>query len=502
MFYLLGGEVVNATVARRARLPRRRRSPARSRRCRASRSTARSASTRRTRSSSRACSRRSRRRRAVARALTPQRSGGALSVSDVARRSTASSRSSRTTRVNYLVFKNGTVARAFLASAHHGTRRRSRREAVRARGPRRRAARVAVGRCRRRCRFRRRRRSCRRIATSRGTLVQRLSTTGATARRRSPSMRGRISLPRIRCSRRSRSPASRRRSRSPTRAELTAGVAAWIREVIWAAVDHDADAAGGAAARAHVGSPAHVPVGRALRPDAVESDVTRRGERRARCTSSAPPSATWGIFLFARSRSCKSVDAILAEDTRHTRHLLDRYEIADADRSPYHEHNEAKTTPRARRAARARRVARARVRRGNAAPLRSGLAARRGGGRAPAFAVVPVPGASALLAALVASGTRRSTGSPFSDSLHGRGLSAARTLDEIASLTHTAVLYESPNRLVGRRSASSSSAESGTGRRSVAREMTKQFEEVRRGTVSELRAYYEGARRRVASSCS
>ena len=45
---------------------------------------------------------------------------------------------------------------------------------------------------------------------------------------------------RIRRSKDSRSPAAGRRSRSPTREALTAGVAAWIRELIWAAGDHDA----------------------------------------------------------------------------------------------------------------------------------------------------------------------------------------------------------------------------------------------------------------------
>ena len=64
------------------------------------------------------------------------------------------------------------------------------------------------------------------------------------------------------------------------------------------------------------------------------------------------------------------------------------------------------------------------------------------------------------------------------------------TLDEIAELRHTVVLYESPNRLA---STLGDLEQRGGGSRVavVAREMTKQFEEVRRGTVSELRTYYE-----------
>ena len=41
----------------------------------------------------------------------------------------------------------------------------------------------------------------------------------------------------------------------------------------------------------------------------------------------------------------RSVDAILAEDTRHARTLLDRYEVR-VPTIAYHEHNEAKSVPR------------------------------------------------------------------------------------------------------------------------------------------------------------
>ena len=52
------------------------------------------------------------------------------------------------------------------------------------------------------------------------------------------------------------------------------------------------------------------------------------------------------------------------------------------------------------------------------------------------------------------------------------------------------VLYESPNRLADTL-AELEQRGNGDRQAAVAREMTKQFEEVRRGTVSELRAYYE-----------
>jgi 16S rRNA (cytidine1402-2'-O)-methyltransferase len=104
--------------------------------------------------------------------------------------------------------------------------------------------------------------------------------------------------------------------------------------------------------------------------------------------------------------------------------------------------------------------------------------------------VVPIPGASAMLAALVASGlpAERFT---FFGFLTRTGGDRREALDEISALRHTAVVYESANRLVA---TLCDLEQRGIGERPavVAREMTKQFEEVRRGTVSELRAYYEG----------
>ena len=57
------------------------------------------------------------------------------------------------------------------------------------------------------------------------------------------------------------------------------------------------------------------------------------------------PIGNMGDFSFRAVDTLRSVSAILAEDTRHTRHLLERYEI-DVPLVAYHEHNEAKTTPR------------------------------------------------------------------------------------------------------------------------------------------------------------
>jgi 16S rRNA (cytidine1402-2'-O)-methyltransferase len=102
--------------------------------------------------------------------------------------------------------------------------------------------------------------------------------------------------------------------------------------------------------------------------------------------------------------------------------------------------------------------------------------------------VVPVPGASAMLAALVAAGldTARFT---FLGFLSRSGKERREALDLLATLPHTAVIYEAPGRVSD---TLLELAERGGGDREcvVAREMTKLHEEVRRGTVAELGAYY------------
>jgi 16S rRNA (cytidine1402-2'-O)-methyltransferase len=198
------------------------------------------------------------------------------------------------------------------------------------------------------------------------------------------------------------------------------------------------------------------------------------------------PIGNMGDFSFRAVEVLKAVDLVLAEDTRHTKHLLDRYEIA-TPMSAYHEHNEAQATPRLVERLGAGETMALVTDAGT--PLLSDPGARLvAAAIAAGLTVVPVPGASALLAALVASGlpSERFTFLGFLDRA-GAGRKAA--LAELAALDHTAVLYEAPSR-VG--ATLSGLVESGMGERpaSVAREMTKQFEEVRRGTVAELAAYY------------
>jgi 16S rRNA (cytidine1402-2'-O)-methyltransferase len=199
------------------------------------------------------------------------------------------------------------------------------------------------------------------------------------------------------------------------------------------------------------------------------------------------PIGNMGDFSFRAVEVLKSVDLVLAEDTRHTRGLLSRYEIT-TPLAAYHEHNEAKTTPGL--------VARLEAGESFAlvsdagTPLVSDPGSRLVAASVTAgVAVVPIPGASAMLAALVASGLDASRFT-FFGFLTRTGAARRATLDEITASRHTVVVYESPNR-VAATLAELEGLGNGERQAAVAREMTKQFEEVRRGTVSQLRAYYE-----------
>jgi 16S rRNA (cytidine1402-2'-O)-methyltransferase len=182
----------------------------------------------------------------------------------------------------------------------------------------------------------------------------------------------------------------------------------------------------------------------------------------------------------------RSVSRILAEDTRHSRVLLDRYEV----RGPvdaYHEHNEAAMTPRVlARLAAGESIA---LVSDAGTPLLSDPGARLvAAAAASGVRVVPVPGASALLAALVASGIAADRFT-FYGFPPRKGKEREALLEELSGLSHTAVLYEAPSRVADTLAALAARGDPAR-RAVVARELTKQFEELRRGTLGDLAAYY------------
>jgi 16S rRNA (cytidine1402-2'-O)-methyltransferase len=183
-----------------------------------------------------------------------------------------------------------------------------------------------------------------------------------------------------------------------------------------------------------------------------------------------------------------AADLVLCEDTRITRRLFDRYGI----KTPllaYHDHNAAAVRPKV--LARLGEGARIALVSDAGTPLVSDPgyklveAALDAGHR-----VFPIPGPSAALAALVAAGLP--TDRFFFDGfLPAKGGQRRTRVAELAAIPATLVLYESGPRLAA--SLADLSAGLGVRHASVCRELTKTFEEVRRGTLADLAAHYAKA---------
>lgn len=184
-----------------------------------------------------------------------------------------------------------------------------------------------------------------------------------------------------------------------------------------------------------------------------------------------------------------SAALVIAEDTRHSRRLLDHYHI-ETPLSSYHEHNEAKETPRLV----------ARLQRGDSialisdagTPLISDPGSRLvDAAVAAGVPVVPIPGPSAVMAALVASGMSLDRFT-FFGFLPRKGKERSETIGDVVASQATSVLFEAANRVSATLEAL---VEAGAGERAavVARELTKQFEEFKRGTIAELSSIYRDA---------
>ncbi|MBM3573566.1 MAG: 16S rRNA (cytidine(1402)-2'-O)-methyltransferase [Alphaproteobacteria bacterium] len=183
-----------------------------------------------------------------------------------------------------------------------------------------------------------------------------------------------------------------------------------------------------------------------------------------------------------------AVDVIACEDTRVTAKLLARHGIA-ARTLAYHEHNAARMRPQL--LARLRRGERIALVSDAGTPLISDpgyelveacIAA--------GIAVTTAPGPSAALAALVLSGlpTDRFLVAGF---LPNRSAQRRTTLAELAAVPATLVLFEAPQRLAD--SLTDMSEILGARPAAIARELTKRFEEVRRGDLSGLANHYRAA---------
>jgi 16S rRNA (cytidine1402-2'-O)-methyltransferase len=181
----------------------------------------------------------------------------------------------------------------------------------------------------------------------------------------------------------------------------------------------------------------------------------------------------------------KEVDLILCEDTRTSQKLLQHYQI-NKPLTPYHQHNEHRVADHL--------VAQLQAGKKMALITDAGTP----GISDPGFLLVRaciqqgvivncLPGATAFVPALINSGfsAQRFCFEGFLPLKKGR----QTLLKLLATETRTIILYESPVRLV--KTLTDLAIYMGETRRaSISREITKMFEETRRGNLQELIAYF------------
>jgi len=185
----------------------------------------------------------------------------------------------------------------------------------------------------------------------------------------------------------------------------------------------------------------------------------------------------------------KTVEEVLAEDTRVAGKLMSAYELK-VRLSPYHDHNGAERRPdlisRMQAGAKIALISDA------GTPLVSDPGWKLAHNALEAgVRVYPIPGASAMLAGLVASGLP-SDHFMFAGFLPPKSGARRAAAEALKGVPGTLIFYESGPRLAA--SLDDLAASLGGNRQAaVARELTKMFEETRRGTLSELAAHYAEA---------
>ncbi len=183
----------------------------------------------------------------------------------------------------------------------------------------------------------------------------------------------------------------------------------------------------------------------------------------------------------------KTVDAIAAEDTRHTSHLLSHFAI-QKKLIAVHEHNEQKSAQ----------ILLERLQAGESIALvtDAGTPGISDPGaivvdvlREAGVNVVPVPGASAVIAALSASGITAS-GFMFHGFLPASGSQRRKTLEGLKAYTSTLVFYEAPHRII-ECVEDLATVLGGERRITIARELTKTFETFHRCALQDAKIWLE-----------
>ena len=193
----------------------------------------------------------------------------------------------------------------------------------------------------------------------------------------------------------------------------------------------------------------------------------------------ATPIGNLEDITFRAIRILKDVDLIAAEDTRHTRHLLDRYGI-DTQLTSYHDHNKEEKAP----------VLVARLLEGKNVALVSDAGTP--GISDPGYflinlaidqtvPVIPIPGATAAIAALSVSGMP-TDGFVFEGFLPSKHTARIKRLQNLIKEERTIIFYEAPHKII--RTIEDMLETLGDRRAVVTRELTKIHEETIRGTLS------------------
>ncbi|MDE1992199.1 MAG: 16S rRNA (cytidine(1402)-2'-O)-methyltransferase [Rhizobiaceae bacterium] len=201
----------------------------------------------------------------------------------------------------------------------------------------------------------------------------------------------------------------------------------------------------------------------------------------------ATPIGNLGDITLRALETLAGADVLACEDTRVTRVLLDRYGIQNKPYA-YHEHNADEAGPRLLQALEAGRsvalVSDAGTPLVSDPGYRLSLQAIEAG-----YRVVPIPGASAPLAALVGSGLPNDAFF-FAGFLPAKDKGKRDRLAELADVPATLIFFESPHRIAATLTAAAD-VFGGERQAAVCRELTKTFEEFRRGSLAELAAHYE-----------
>jgi len=189
----------------------------------------------------------------------------------------------------------------------------------------------------------------------------------------------------------------------------------------------------------------------------------------------ATPIGNLGDMTLRGLEVLRGVDAVAAEDTRVTRGLLTHFGIAKK-LIALHAHNEARAASGIVELVAAGKAV-ALVTDAGTPGVSDPGAALVDRVRAAGQAVIPIPGASALTAALSASGLAFE-GAVFAGFLPARGKERRERLAALAAAPWAIVLFESPHRIV----ATLSDLHDALGERDVviARELTKRFETITR----------------------